>query len=186
MREPAADAPIFGLMAEFDTIASLLDSLREARKAGYTSLETYSPFPINGLEGELGFSENLVPLITLTAGIVGLCAIMGLQYYANWRYPIEIGGRPLYTWQAFLVIAFEVTLLTAGLGAFLSMLILNRLPRLHYPLFDKPNFHFVSADKLFLVIFSNDEKFDRIRTRRFLEKRRPLRVDLVGPTEEAE
>lgn len=186
MREPAADAEVFGLLAEFDKAEDLLESVKRARRAGYRSLETYTPFPLDGLGEAIGFKSNAVAIVTLVGTILGFLGIFGLQYFTNWRYSIEIGGRPLYTWPAFLVIAFEVTLLCAAIMAAGSMLLLNRLPRLHYPLFDNKNFHFMSADKFFLVIFSNDEKFDERRTRIFLERLQPQRVDLVTHSEEAE
>jgi hypothetical protein len=186
MREPAADSEVFGLIAEFATPADLLQSVAQARQAGFLSIDTYSPFPIDGLSAALGFDGKGVPRWTLAGGVLGLIGIFGLQYYTNWRYQIEIGGRPLYTWPAFLVIAFDITLLVAAVFSIGAMFLLNRLPRLHYPLFDDPNFHLASDDKFFLVIFSNDDKFDVAATQDFLDGLGPKRVNLIRNSEEPE
>jgi hypothetical protein len=64
---------------------------------------------------------------------------------------------------------FELTVLISSLTAFFGVFILNRLPRLHHPLFDHEPFNRVTNDAFFLVIESVDPKFSEIETREFLE-----------------
>ena len=59
--------------------------------------------------------------------------------------------------------------LAVGLGAFVGMLVLNGLPRLHHPLLRKARFALVSRDKFFLVIGANDPKYSETETRLLLE-----------------
>jgi hypothetical protein len=53
--------------------------------------------------------------------------------------------------------------------AFFGVFVLNRLPRLHHPLFDHEPFMRVTNDAFFLVIESVDPKFSEATTRDFLE-----------------
>lgn len=186
MREPRPGNDLFGLLAEFDRPERLVEAVKRARKAGFLAMEAYSPYPVEELTEALGFKENIVPWLTLAGGVFGAALGYGLQLYTNYAYPIEIGGRPLYAWQSFMLITFELTVLFAVLSAIFGMLLLNRLPRLHHPLFDIEAFQLARSDKFFLVIMSNDDRFHPKRTRTFLDKLNPVRVEAVEHTEQPE
>lgn len=186
MREPTPLERDFGLLAEFDRPQRLIESVMKARDAGYRRIDAYSPFPIEELKDALQIRDQRVPLLTLAGGIFGGLLGYFMQVYTNLDFPINIGGRPLIAVPAFMLITFELTVLFAVLFSIGGMLALNHLPRLHHPLFDIPGFHLASSDKFFLLIFSTDTQFDREATRGFLESLQPLRVDLVGHTEQPE
>jgi hypothetical protein len=186
MREPTAAAPVFGLMAEFDRAEQLIEGVRRAREAGFRQLDAYSPFPIDGLAEELGFADQRVPWLTLLGGMVGAAVGYGMQVYTNHAFAIDIGNRPLFAPPAFMLITFELMVLFAVLFSIGSMLAFNHLPRLNHPLFDVASFHLASQDKFFLVVLGNDPKFERERTRRFLRGLKPVRIDVIGKTEEPE
>jgi hypothetical protein len=94
-----------------------------------------------------------------------------------WSYPMNIAGRPLFSWPAFIVPAYEWTILFAGLSAAFGMLALNGLPQLYHPLFNAPNFRDgASTDKFFLCLEAADPRFSIIETRDFLEKFAPVSV----------
>jgi hypothetical protein len=59
------------------------------------------------------------------------------------------------------------------------MLVLNRLPRLSYPVFAAPNFGRASEDRFFLLLLAEDPRFDAAAATRFLETLGPLRVTEV-------
>jgi hypothetical protein len=186
MPEPKAHRRIFGLVAEFDEPEALLDAARQARDAGFSEFDAYSPFPIDGLAEAVGFKDNRVPLATLIGGVVGGASGYGLQVYANHAFPINIGGRPLVAPQAFALITFETAVFGAVVACVMTMLLANRLPRLHHPLFELESFHLASAKKFFLVIQSNDPAFDAARTRRFLKGLKPVDVAEAPFAEEPE
>jgi hypothetical protein len=186
VREPTADQRVFGLMAEFDRPERLVEAVRRTREAGFERVDAHTPFPIEGLAEELGFRDQRVPWLALLGGIVGAAAGYGMQVYTNHAFPLDVGNRPLVAPAAFMLITFELLVLGAVSFAIVGMLAFNHLPRLNHPLFDVDSFRLASTDKFFLVVLSNDPKFDRRRTRGFLRSLDPVRVDLVGQTEEPE
>ena len=168
---------MFGLMAGFETHEQLLAAARKSHDAGYRRLDAYSPFPIEGLAESLGHSRTAVPLIVLIGGIVGCLGGYFLAWYSMAvDYPLNIGGRPLNSWPMFIPITFEMTILIASISAFLSVLILNRLPKLYHPVFNVEEFARASRDRFFLCIESRDPKFDRVETRKFLESLEPYHL----------
>jgi hypothetical protein len=90
-----------------------------------------------------------------------------------------VGGRPLNSWPAFIVVTFEITILFAGIAAVLGMLALNGLPMPYHPVFNVPRFAFATKDRFFLMVFSTDPKFNTVETRRFLEGLRPRSISEV-------
>ena len=164
------DAPIFGLMAEFDNVNDAIVAARRTYAAGYRKLDAYSPFPVEELSEAIGFHKNGVALICLIGGLLGGTAAFTLQWWVNnVSYPLNIGGRPLNSWPSFIIVTFEMTILFSGLSAVFGMLALNGLPMPYHPVFNVPRFEQVTRDKFFIVIFSSDKNYDAIGTRQFLE-----------------
>jgi len=186
MREPEPGPGLFGLMAEFDSAEKLIAAVRRSQGAGFRAIDAYSPFPIEGLAEAMGFRDQRVPWLTLAGGIFGAAVGYFMQVYCNIAYPLDVGGRPLVPWQAFMLITFELTVLFAVLFSIGGMLALNHLPRLHHPVFDISAFHLASSEKFFLVILSNDRKFDPEKTQGFLAGLQPVRVHPIPHTEQPE
>ena len=170
----------YGLLAEFDTPDHIVEAARRAYAAGYKKIDAYSPFPIEELSEAIGFHRNGVPLVVLIGGLLGGLSGFSLQYWIHViNYPLNVGGRPLNSWPAFIVVTFEMTILFAGLSAVFGMLALNGLPMPYHPNFNVERFARASKDRFFLVIFSTDKKYDPAGTRAFLEGLNPLAVEEV-------
>ena len=178
--EPQPDV-IHGLMAEFDNPTDLVEAANHARLAGYTSMDAYTPFPIEELNDALGLKKNPLPLIVLLGGIFGGGAGYFLEYWTQViAWPMNIGGRPFHSWPHFIPVTFECTVLGASLAAFVGMLALNGLPKPYHPVFNVPAFDRASRDRFFLCIESTDPRFDRYATESFLKDLHPLGVSEVA------
>ncbi|HEY6453498.1 MAG TPA: DUF3341 domain-containing protein [Steroidobacteraceae bacterium] len=166
-----------GLLAEFATPEELLEAAMRAREAHSGTLEAYSPFPIDGLDEALGRRRDRIPLCMLLGAIVGGVGTFALEWYsAVIDYAIDVGGRPTGSWQAFLPPAIEMTVLGSALVGVLAMLLGNRLPQLHHPLFAVPAFQRASNDRFFLLLRAEDALFDAQQARAFLEELGPLSI----------
>jgi hypothetical protein len=168
----------YGLLAEFDTPSQLVRAADGAYKAGYRRMDCYTPYPVEEAAEAIGFHKNTVSLVCLIGGLLGLAAMFGMETWISvWAYPLNIAGRPYYSWPAFVVPAYEWTILYAGLSAAFGMLALNGLPQLYHPLFNAPNFRSgATSDKFFLCLESTDPKFDPKETRGFLDGFTPVCV----------
>jgi hypothetical protein len=173
--------PIYGVIAEFDGPTALVNAARAAREKGYRKLDAYSPFPIEELSHALHLHHNKLPLIVLIGGILGGLGGYLLQYYVTViHYPINIAGRPLNSWPAYIVITFEMTILLASISAVLGLLALCGLPTPYHPTFNVPRFALASRNRFFLCIEATDPIFDYDRTCEFLETLEPREVSEVA------
>jgi len=170
---------LYGLLAEFDGPEALVEAARRARAEGYSVLDAFTPFPVEELNDVLQLKDSRVRVMGLAGGIFGFAIALAMQSYTNFSYPIEVGGRPLYAWSAFAVVAFELTVLFGALVPAIGMLALNRLPRLNYPMLAAPRFHLASKDRFFLCIKAADARFDAGATERFLKSLAPCSVEQV-------
>jgi len=171
MKVPHANV-CYGLLGEFDTPKELMAATRRAREAGYHRMDAYAPFPVEGLSQALGLGRkhDLVPVVALIGGLGGGLSGFFFQLWVNAAaYPLNIGGRPLNSWPAFIPVTFELTVLGASLFAVFGMLAMNKLPQPHHPLFNVQRFKHASSDKFFLCVQANDPKFHLVETARFLQ-----------------
>ena len=171
---------IHGLLAEFEKPEGLIVAANAARVSGFRDMDAYTPFPIEQLSHALGSHRSKMPLIVLIGGVLGAVGGFGLQYWVSViAYPLNIGGRPLNSWPAFIPPTFETTVLCAAGAAVFGMLALNGLPMPYHPVFNVERFRRASRDRYFLCIQSTDPKFDLEKTRSFLERFAPVEVTLV-------
>jgi hypothetical protein len=178
-REPATPR-LYGLMAEFDDPNALTEAAKKTYAAGYRKMDAYSPFPIEPVWEAMEVHDRPVSFFVLCGGIVGMIAGFGLCYWVSTTaYPLNIGGRPLNSWPAFIPVTFEVTILVGSIVALISMLALNGLPMPYHPVFNVPAFLRASQDKFFLAIEAADPKFDRAKTFEFLKGLGPREINEV-------
>jgi hypothetical protein len=177
MNPPVHNARLYGVMAEFDNRFDLVEAVRKAREAGYTRMDAYTPFPIHGLADALGFHDRRLPLLVLLGGVVGCIGGFALLYWISViAYPLNVGGRPLNSWPAFIPITFETTVLCGALAAVFGMLALNGLPQPYHPVFNAPRFALASRNRFFFCIEARDPRFDHLQVRQFLTEQHAREV----------
>jgi hypothetical protein len=161
--------PVYGLMAEFPSADALIAAAHQVHAAGFQKVDAYTPYPIEAVSEALALPPSKVPILVLIGGLLGGLGGYMLQFWSQTiRYPMNIGGRPVHSWPAFIVPTFECTILGAALTAVVGMILLNGLPQPYHPVFNVPRFALASRDRYFLVIEAVVPKFDSDATRRFL------------------
>ena len=171
---------IYGLVAEFDSPAAVLSAAEKVRAAGYSRWDVFSPFPVHGLDKVMGFKNSKVGWFSFVFGAGAFIGTMLMIWYMNgFDYPILTGGKPMFSPPMSVVPSYILLVLAAALGAFIGMIALNQLPRLHHPLFGKARFALVSRDKFLLAIGAGDPKFSETDTRQLLESLGGVHIELV-------
>ncbi len=171
----------YGIAARFEDAATLTAALRRLRDAGYVRLEAYAPRPLEEAHAILPPHRSPIPGIMLAGGALGLAAAFLLQVWAAFDYPIEVAGRPLFSWPAFVPVCFELTVLSAsfcGIGAWLW---LTGLPRLDHPLFARSDFVRASQDAYFVCVRGDDPRYDAAAIGRLLHAGQAAQIEEVAP-----
>jgi hypothetical protein len=168
------------MLAEFDTSAAIIEAARQVHAAGYRRFDAHTPFPVHGLDRAMHLPHSKLGWIVLFHGLVGLVGAYLLQMWTmSVDYPLIIGGKPYNSYQAWVVICFELTVLLSAFGCVFGMLALNGLPRPHHPLLTSARFRAFSDDRFFLSVEAADPRFDPARTRELLERAGGRHVELV-------
>jgi Ni/Fe-hydrogenase subunit HybB-like protein len=167
---PGGNGTLWGAVAEFANGSDLLDAAKKALAAGYKHLDSWTPFYVHGMKEAIGRTRSRLPLFTLAGALTGLATAATLQFYLmTYYYPTIVGGKEYRSWEAFVPIFFELTVLFAGFFTLFSLIGLCGLPRLFHPLDSHPTFNRSTQAGFFLTIEAKDEKFDPDATRAFLE-----------------
>jgi hypothetical protein len=170
------------LVARFGTPGALVEAVRRLREQGYRHLDAFTPYPLQELTEMLGGPTDRIGWIAALSAVAGGILTYALSYWtAVIDYPINIGGRPLHSWPAFLPATLVSAALWSGIATLTGMLWLCGLPRWHHPVFEVEQFDRATYDRYFLLICSDDPHFDMAETRRLLESLSPEQVDEVRP-----
>lgn len=180
-----SEANVYGTICHFETPQEIYEASKKVREAGYTRFETFTPFPVHGLDKAMGLKPTPLPWIILGGGITGFCAGLGLQMFANgsfngeplkfgtdlfWLvgYPFTVSGKPSFDIIPSIPIIFELTVLLSAFGAVFGMLALNGLPKWYHAVFRHKSFRRATDDGFFLVIEARDSKYVTDQVSEFL------------------
>lgn len=179
----SGDAPIHAVAAEFDSAEALLAGVHALKGRDLGRLDALSPVPVPGMGEALGLASSSLSLVAVGAVLLGFAAMMGMCIYATAAdYVFDIGGRARVSWPAFVVPSVSFSLLAGAVATTLSMLFLNRLPRLNHPAFNIPDFTRVTQDRYFLTVSGTETRdldLDTIEAALDGLSDRPVRVTRV-------
>lgn len=171
---------LHGILAEYDTPDQLVSAAKKVRDAGFEKWDTYSPFPVHGIDAAMGIKMTILPWFTLIAGLTGLATAITMQWWMNaYDYPWIVSGKPIWSIPANVPIMFELTVLFSAITTLVGMLMLNGLPHPSHPLDMVKRFARVTDDKFFLLIQAADAKFDEKESRELIDGTHPVAVENV-------
>ena len=161
----------YGIIAAFDTTPELYHACEKVRDAGYSQWDALTPFPVHGLDAAMGIRRSKVPRVSLVGGITGFFTGMTLIWWTNaFDYPLIVGGKPYFSPMFAFPVSYELTILFTAFATIIGMFVINGLPRHYHPVMKAPQFVRALDDRFFIVIESNDPKFNASQTRDFLAK----------------
>ncbi|MBT3960786.1 MAG: DUF3341 domain-containing protein [Candidatus Marinimicrobia bacterium] len=145
-------------VVSFDNEYDLVGATQDFRNNGFNILDAYTPYAVHGLDKAMGLKPSRLSKICFGFAFIGLTIGLYGQYWisaVNW--PINIGGKPWNSMPGFLPIAFETTVLFAGLGTVFTLLwrtgiLPGRKPKVYAPA--------VTDDVFALVITEETNTFD--------------------------
>jgi Ni/Fe-hydrogenase subunit HybB-like protein len=172
----------FAVLARFAGPTQLLEAAERLRAAGYRCLDTFGPLPVEGMPEALGLKRSRLPWFTLVGALTGLIlGALGLYYIHFVDYPLIVGGKQPGSWQGFVPIVFETTVLLGAFGTVIGLLYLCKLPRLYHPVFRHLAFSKASDDAFLLAIEARDPLFDVKESPAFLNHLGGTAVAFVEP-----
>lgn len=140
------------LLAAYSDAQDLGEAVTRLREAGHRDVEIYSPIPVDP-GGYPSHRTRWLDASGLAGALFGTALGLAITVGQNvGQYPLNVGGRPLFAWPAFLVPIFELGVLFGAIGAVLGFLRIGGLPRLHNPLFDAAAFERASEDRFLLAV----------------------------------
>ena len=167
---PGGTGKPWGAVAEFANPLDLLLAAKATRDAGYRSIDAWTPYPVHGMIAAIGRSRSRLPIFTLAGGLAGLAVAIAMQFYLSaYYYPIIVAGKEYRSWEAFVPIFFEMTILFAGFFTLFSLLVFSGLPRLFHPLDNHATFRRSTQGGFILTIEATDPTFDSDGVRAHLE-----------------
>ena len=163
---------VFGL---FNSPEKIKDAAKKTHEKGYTHFDCLTPFPVHGLEFSMGLKRSKIPYITFFAGLTGFIVAYLMQLsvheqistipYMN-SYPLNIGGKPTYSWPAMVPILFELTVLFAGLATAAGLLFLSKMPNASRKILHPG----ITNDKFALWIPSDSSNYSEEGVKSFLRE----------------
>ena len=152
----------FAVLGIYSDAGKIIDAAKQIRPRKLGRLEAYTPYPVHGLDGASGLPPSKLGQLVLGMGLLGTALALLLEWWTSAvDYPLVTGGKPLFSWQAFVPVMFEVTVLFATFTAGLAMLfVLNKLPFFGHPVLHAKAIKDITRDKLALSIESDGASFD--------------------------
>jgi FtsH-binding integral membrane protein len=115
---------------KYDTKEEFLEKLEELAKSGVKSntITTLTPFHVHEAEHIMKSKPSELRFFTLVGALAGFFLSFIFIIYTVLDWPLITGGKSLVSIPAFIIIAFECTILIGGIVSLFGFLHLNRLP----------------------------------------------------------
>ncbi|WP_234571334.1 DUF3341 domain-containing protein [Rhodohalobacter sp. 614A] len=180
MNKDNSEKTIYGILAEFRNPKELTDASKSIVESGYQHFDTFSPFPIHGIDKAMNLKKSKLGWIVLGHGMLGFLGALSLiSFTMVFDYPMNISGKALANVPAWIPVTFELTVLLSAFGAVFGMFFLNGLPKFNHPLFNSENFQRATDDGFFVCIESEDPQFEEEKVTKFLKDAGATNIETI-------
>ena len=171
----------FAVLGLFSDAHKIVDAANQIRPRKLGRLEAYTPYPVHGLHRAIGLAPSRLGRLVMLMGVIGAGLALLFEWWVSAvDYPLVTSGKALFSWQAFVPVMFEVTVLFATFTAGLAMLFaLNKLPFFGHPVLHSKAIKGITRDKLALSIEATSEAFDAEAARQALLDNGAESVEIV-------
>ena len=118
-----------GLLGIYDSVDATVAAIEGLRGIGLKRPTVFTPSPEHDIEHALHAEESPVRLFTLVGGLTGAATGFALPTWMSLDWPLVTGGKPIISLPAWVIIAFELTILFGALSTIAGLFINARLPR---------------------------------------------------------
>ncbi len=133
----------------FEEEAALFNAVKRVRKSGFRLHDVYTPFPIHGLDREMGLRDTSIHTAGFIYGITGTTIALSFMTWVFTKdWPLNIGGKPHFALPAWIPIMFETTVLFSAVGMVLTFCYICQLA----PFVRKHHFHPRATDDKFVMV----------------------------------
>ena len=162
-----------GILASFDHLDSTVEAIEELRRAGFSGdrMRAYAPFPEHHIEHAMGHGQSPVRVWTLVGALTGTATGFAFTAWTSMDWPLITGGKPVLSIPAYVVIAFELTVLFGALATVLGLFINSKLPGFKPAVVYDPEF---SSGRFGIYVEAEGGRLDEART--ILQKHEPAEI----------
>lgn len=156
------EGPLYAIGALFDSPEKIVQAARQTADAGFARFDVNTPYPVHGMDRAMRLRPSRMGFFAFAFGLLGTLSAVGLMTWVTLvDYPMVIGGKPFWSWPAFVPIAFELTVLLASVLSVVAMIVIYfKFPNNRHPLHDTAYMRRVSSDMFGVYIKADDPAFN--------------------------
>jgi hypothetical protein len=118
-----------GTLGVYDAVDAAAQTIERLRAAGIKRITVFSPVPSHDLEHALHAGESPVRMFTIVGALTGTATGFAMPTWMSMDWPLVTGGKPIISLPAWVIIAFELTILFGALSTVAGLFINARLPQ---------------------------------------------------------
>lgn len=163
------------LLGVFEDEDVLMHAVHDIRHEGVKIHEVFSPYPIHGLDENLGYKRSRLPIAAFMFGVTGATLALTMMVSMNgFDWPMNVGGKPNASIPNFIPITFEGTVLFAAFGMVGTFFTASNLFPWSKPvIFDKR----ITDDKFVMAIDLSNNKLSKEQLSQILKSKGATEVN---------
>ena len=160
-----------GVLASYEYLDSTVDAIEGLRKAGFKAIKAYTPYPEHAIEDALGYDQSPVRVWTLVGGLTGTATGFAFTIFTSMDWPLVVGGKPIVSIPAYVIIAFELTVLFGALATVIGLFVLSRIPNFKPAVIYDPEF---TAGRYGVYVEASSDRI--AEARRIMTEQEPIEL----------